>query len=412
MKRVVIALLCVPLYATETEDIFQKKPAFTYEIGGYLKQESYIDIRQIVSKNNGHRLLYPKPRDPDILGNDINAKALLAMNTIQTRFFALLKGPDVGKTKSKAFIETDFLGTAEVVNILRLRHAFLDLSWTNNEFLAGQTWHPLTIEQCYPRTVSDNDGIPIEPFARDPQLRYTHFWGPCSIVLTASSQLTAPSWGPIGPSDSYIRNSLMPEFNIKFEYSDTHFFGASFDILRMWPRLVTDKDFKAHESLMSYAAIVYTTLRFKPLEMRMKLSYVENGSGMDMIGGYAVHSINPVTDHRTYTNIRNLSAWATFELQWSVQPGIFIGYVKNLGAPNSVIPFDSEGNSLIYTRDPLIDSVMRISPRISWNLGPLQVAGELEWTRTGFGQLTCNGAVTCARNVSNVRTMLALFYYF
>ena len=77
--------------------------------------------------------------------------------------------------------------------------------------------------------------------------------------------------------------------------------------------------------------------------------YAENAAIWEMIGGYAVHSLNPLTDERTYVPLRTFAA--NVELLWKGQwePAIYIGYVKNLGASKTIIPnFGPDDESVFF----------------------------------------------------------------
>ena len=52
-------------------------------------------------------------------------------------------GPDIGKGRSSAKIETDFGGFSGGHTMLRIRQAYVNLDWGKSAVLVGITWHPL-----------------------------------------------------------------------------------------------------------------------------------------------------------------------------------------------------------------------------------------------------------------------------
>ena len=76
------------------------------------------------------------------------------------------------------FIEGEFFGTSDAdVSGFRVRHAFLKLDWQSSSLLIGQFWHPMFVVEMFPGVVSFNTGAPFQPFARNPQIRFTHSFG-------------------------------------------------------------------------------------------------------------------------------------------------------------------------------------------------------------------------------------------
>ena len=137
----------------------------------------------------------------------------------------------------------------------------------------------------------------------------------------------------------------------------------------------------------------------------------------EIIGGFAVHTVNPITDERTYVPLRTFCA-AT-ELIWKdvygmFEPAIFIGYAHNLGASTTIIPnFGPDDESGIFSLGPNISTVFRVSPRIRCYFNKSFIIGaELEYTRAAYGTITDRGTVTNTMPVGNTRFLFATYYYF
>ena len=225
------------------------------------------------------------------------------------------------------------------MSLLRIRHAFLYFEWPDKSLIMGQYWHPLILPECFADTIAFNGGSPFEPFSREPQVRLTKQFDTMTLILSAGAHVNSPYDGPIGINSIYARNGVMPNFNIQlFSSIRKHILGVGVDITRLVPRLVTNKNFRANESLMSWIAIAFASFHWENLGLRLKFVYAQNGNPMTLLSGYAVHSIDPYTDHRTYTNTQCLNLWLDTAYHGEFEPGLFLGITKNIGALQSIIP--------------------------------------------------------------------------
>ena len=348
-----------------------------------------------------------------------------------------MDGPLIKKASSLGVIEADFYGrginltnlpSTEITDVFRIRHAFVQLTWKDCcTLLHGQTWHPLYIAGADPRTISFNTGDPMDTFIRDPQIRF--IYSPTKnvdLIFTAATQVGlggSASDGPLGTSATYCRNAIVPildaQLHLKFGENNKYWFGAAIDFMRLVPRLETNLGFKAYESINNYSAILFSVINWENFSMRNKILYIQNGSYLAYIGGYAVHSIDPVTDHRTYTSIAGTGFWTDWDItpQKQIIPGLFFGFVKNLGAQNTVIPdlLDANGNTLerrTYGLGTDVDYVVRVSPRTRWLVRNFEFSGEFEFTRAAYGTPNNKDQIMCTDPVNNYRFLFAMFYYF
>ena len=138
-----------------------------------------------------------------------------------------------------------------------------------------------------------------------------------------------------------------------------------------------------------------------------------------MIGGYAVSSIDQDCDQQTYTSLNVIAAWNDTQItkSKSIMPGWFIGFVKSLGARDTVLPnvVDAEGTVTerrIFGIGTDIDYVFRFSPRLEWKVSNFLLGVELEYTRAAFGTIDNTGNVINTVPVANTRLLVGLFYYF
>ena len=74
-------------------------------------------------------------------------------------------GPDIGKARSSAKIETDFGGFSGSNTMLRIRQAYVNLDWGKSAVLVGITWHPL-FGAVMPDVLNLSTGAPFQPFNR------------------------------------------------------------------------------------------------------------------------------------------------------------------------------------------------------------------------------------------------------
>lgn len=417
-----IVLPFIPLITYAGEKYLADVEAdFPIKISGYIKSESYWDTRQVVGFRADETLFYPEKIELDANCQDINAKGQFETVAFQTRMHVDMFGPKLKEAKTKGVIEFDFFGKAEISNIIRLRHAYLQLSWETINIIAGQFWHPFYPLQAYARTISFNSGSPIDTFSRNPQFRLT--WAASSnvdLLFCASSELDFPSDGPIGFDTKYMRDAVVPmlDFVIKPHFGE-HNFGLGIDYKRIVPRLKTDTGLKARESLNSVSAMAYAALNWPSISIWTKFIFVQNDTDQNMIGGYAIHCIDELNDRRDYTNLNNFAWWIDIDVtkSKSIIPGLFMGVIKSLGARETILPNVVDDNGTItekriYGIGTDIDTVFRFSPRLQWRVNNFLLGVELEYTRAAYGTIDDCGNVIDTNPVGNTRLLGALFYYF
>lgn len=398
---------------------FENTP-YSYAFSGYIKNEAFIDSYQVVGERQDQYLFFPSAPHYDRSGSNIQAKGRFDMLEIETRLRGEVTGPYIFGASSHGVFETDAWASSTLqLGLLRIRHAFIYFEWNDKSLLMGQYWHPLLLPECYADTISFNGGTPIEPFTREPQVRLTKQFDNMSLILAACSHANTPYDGPYGVDSLYARNAILPNINIQlFSSIREHICGIGVDITRIVPRLVTNKDIRITESLMSFITIAFAAFNWEHLALRTKFIYAQNGSPYGLISGYAVDAIDPYTDKRHYTNTQCLNGWVDMAYKGEVEPGLFMGISKNIGASHNIIPSITDHKTgkterLIYDYDfENIDFVYRVSPRVRWFLKPFIFAGELEITGARYGTVTETARVVDTKLVNNVRTLLAAYYVF
>ena len=405
----------------ESHDTHPIEAGFPIKYSGYIKLGSFWDTRQVVGVQEDQVLFYPEKQVLDANCQDINARGQFNMSPIQTRMRLDIKGPAIKHATSRAVIEYDFFGHLNISNIIRMRHAYFILEWSKVQMLAGQAYHPLYVLGADPRTLSFNTGLPMDTFARSPQFRLTYTPDPhIDLIFCASTELDTPSDGPIGFSTTYIRDAVVPRIDFQIKtYFNHHIIGAGIDYKRIRPRLKTDTGLKTRETLNTAIAIAYSALNWESVSTRTKLIFAQNPTDMTMIGGYAVSSIDQDCDQQIYTSLNVIAVWNDTQItkSKSIMPGWFIGFVKSLGARDTVLPnvVDAAGNVTqrrIFGIGTDIDYVFRFSPRLEWKVHNFLLGVELEYTRAAYGTIDSTGDVINTTPVGNTRLLVALYYYF
>lgn len=383
---------------------------------GYVKSDFFWDSRQTVSAREGHFLLFPSPVDKDPDGEDINADPNFNFLSIQSRVSLLATGAKAFNADVSAKLEADFFGQNNLnINLLRLRHAYINMDWGNTEVLFGQYWMPMFITECFPGTVSFNTGSPFQPFGRNPQIRATQHFGNIKIVGIINSQRDYTNRGVIGASSTYIRNSASPEISLQIHYSAKNDetgvavytgVGAGYKTIR--PRLESDSGYVDNATVSGMSGIAYIKVVTNPVTIKVEGVYGENITDVLSIGGFAVTDIVDATkDLYSYSPIRTMSVWGEIHSNGKkLQVGIFGGYTQNLGSSEDV-------GGPIYGLGTNISDMYRISPRVILNSGKARFAMELEYTAANYGsEKDVNGIPINITQSANLRALFAVYYFF
>ena len=421
MKRInYLLLLFVSLISISGLNAQKKELPVSVKFGGYVHSIFTYDTRQTVAAREGHILLYPKNEILDAAGNDINKDGVYNMAVIQSRINAKITGPEILGAKTSGLLEAEFMGNGESdTNGLRLRHAYVNLDWGNTSLLIGQTWSPLFVAEVFPTTVGTNTGLPFKPFARNPQVRLTHKTGNWKLLAAIASERDYTSTGPDGASNKYLRNAGLPILQGQVHYylgEKKHVFGVSGEYKNIKPSLMSStgskedgdyQEWKNDETISSWAMMGYFKLNFEPVTFKAQATYGTNMTDVLMLGGYAVKSLNSLTNEAKYTGIKVLGTWGELSYQkrdWQV--GFLAGYSKNYGAEDKVV------NNLIYARGKDIGELYRLAPRVCKKYKNLKFEFEVEYTAAAYGTVTEKAEVVNTKWVGNTRYSLGVYYFF
>jgi hypothetical protein len=415
-KLIVLLLFLCPIFLNAQDK------SYGIKFSGFVKNDFFFDSRQTVDVREGHFLLYPKNSLLDIDGNDINAAPSFNFLSIQTRLKGAITGPDAFGAKTSGLIEGAFFGhTNPDINGFRLRHAYVKLNWEKSELLLGQTWHAMFITDCFPGVVSFNTGVPFQPFSRNPQIRFSRFFGNLSLTATAMGQRDFASPG----GSTSLRNAVIPNLNVKLQYKKVNKDkGSSFvagiagDAKALRPRLVSDSNYQAIEKVEGLSAMAWMKIQTKAITVKLEGVYGQNLFDLTMLGGYAyAYTTDPTiinTNLYEYTTLDNLSVWTDVHTNGkTMQAGVFAGFTKNMGAMKNIM--DWQNAAAYNSRGKDIAYVYRISPRIIYNVGKTRFAAECEYTVAGYGSVSMNNSLGQVQNpeeVANLRLLLAAYYFF
>ncbi len=377
------------------------------KFGGYVNWTAIYDSRQTVSLREGHFLLFPSNQLLDSFGNDINAKANFNILSIQTRLNGKIEGPTTLGAKTSGMIEAEFFGTSEGdVNGLRLRHAYINFDWGSTSLLIGQTWHPMFITEAFPQVISFNTGVPFQPFARNPQIRFTQNFGNINLIAVFLTQRDFTSSGPQGFSSVYMRNSALPESHLQVQFKTTDLIvGTGIDLKTLTPRLETEKKIMTDEEIKSLSGLLYVKYSSGVFNVIAEGVYGENLTDLLMLGGYAVSKRDSTTGIEKYTNLKAYSLWFDLTYGKELQAGLFFGFSKNLGSSDRII-------DKIYSRAENISELLRLSPRVQFTAGKLRFAAELEYSQALYGKPDSYGKINSATDVDNIRLLIGTFFFF
>lgn len=420
MKKITaLLLLFLPLqvigeYIESPSDAKQSPVAI--EILGYIKTDFFGDTRFGNTERDGHSYNFPL-RCIAPCNGDINKHGQVNILSIETNFGFKLTTPDLlGTEKNSGVILADFWGSADFsIDTLRLKYGYLDLDWGKHAFLFGQIDHMLYIPECTTGVIAYNNGSPMEPQIYSPQFRYT-LRHDCfeARVAGASQVMDQLSFGPIGPSTLYIRDSLMPNFTFDFRcLNESYVVGGAVDVKRLVPRVVNSFNCRVKESIVTTSAQIYGRIDVHNCRIANKFMYASNLTECGLLGGYAVRT-RSAADVQTYSPIRSLCWWTDVSrIEGIWQPGIFMGIAKNIGSPDRLYIDPATNQPVTFAFGPDVEYVLKIMPRLKWVCSQITCALEGEYSQARYGRLNdFADVIPTQKPVHNMRIDFAAYYFF
>ena len=431
MKKITLSLMAALVAVSGMAQIKLGKDV-SLKIYGHVRTDLYYNSRDNVQSVDGLFYSYPKDEVLDHNGNDINGADNSNMYTVYSRMGFDFAGPMIGKAKTSAKIEFDFRGNGnDNLSALRLRHAYFNFDWGKNKVLVGQTSHPF-FGEVSPQILNLNTGSPFQPFGRAPQIRYRHNSGALQLQAAAVWQSQFKSHGPTaddGTGKGNARNqyphknSNIPELALGIDYKANGWIvGVGIDMLSIVPRTkATVPDllssstenatttYKVDERLTTVSYEAHVKYQKDKLFFAAKSTLGSNFTHTSMLGGYAVKSQDITTGEREYTPFRNSSNWINIVYGKKWKPGIFIGYIKNLGTADDMEMGD---NKAIYGTGTNIDQLFSGTFELTYNVPHWKIGAEYNYTSAWYGTTQKNGKVTDTHAVGNNRLVLSATYSF
>ena len=403
MKKSILSLLIV----TSLSSSAQIKD-FEYKIYGQVRADLFYNSRANEESVDGLFYSYPKDRNYDAAGNDLNGTDNSNMYLLYTRLGIDLKGPKIGSALSSAKIEFDFRGSGSTLSVVRLRHAYFNLNWGKSSLLVGQTWNPLYGDVA-PQLLNLNMGAPFQPFGRAPQIRYRYNNNRLQLTAAVLWQSQYLSNGPDGKSNKYIKNSCIPEFHFGIDYKTANFTaGAGAEILSLVPRTQVAGDsctYKVNERITTVSGEIHVKYTSPMWYIAAKSVLGSNLTHASMLGGYGVKSVDKVTGRQEYSPNRNSSSWVNIVYGKKWKGGLFFGFMKNLGTDDAVTRMYGTGTD--------VDRLISGSAEVTYNIPHWKIGVEYNYTTAHYGDLNhANGKIIDTHSVANNRVVASVLYMF
>ena len=418
MKKI---LSVVVLLASALSLSAQDAPAApTLKWYGFVRNYFTFDTR--VSSAGTDDLYYWMPKDVKMVGNqDVNEVTSFRFAALTSRLGLDIVGYEINGYKIGGKLEADFYagltgntGTAQ----FRLRQAFVTVAKGHRNWKVGQAWHPMAAD--LPDIFSLESGAPFGPFSRTPQVQFNwQFSEPVSLTASALWQMQYTSTGPEGASANYIKYGCTPELYLGVNYkAGKTTFRLGGDLLSIKPRQVNSTGF-AKDRLTTWSVFLYGASSIGGLDLKTKLTYANDGSHFNLLGGYGVYAIDETYGNWEFAATRNATGWATLSYKklgpWV--PSLFLGYSKMLGTPVDVLGDLNDSGAYKYrwvkNSADVVDFMCRVQPELIYNLGKLQFGLEYMWTAVNYGKSnTRMRAVDDLHMVMNHRVQIMVKYNF
>lgn len=412
MKRYVFAAALSAFVTVSGCNVLAQKKGFDYKFYGQVRTDLYYNSRANEETVDGLFYMYPKDKVYDNDGHDLNATTNGSFYTLYSRLGVDVKGPQLGKAEMSAKIEADFRGSGTSYSTVRLRHAYINLAWETSALLIGQTWHPLYGDVA-PQILNLNMGAPFQPFSRAPQVRYRFDkkgWMLTGALVWQSQYL---SQGPSGKTQEYIKKSGVPEVYASLDYKRNGWqAGIGVEMLSLVPRTQAVGDdastYKVNEritTLSGEAHVKYSGNNWFVAAKSLLGSNLTQASGL---GGFGIKELDSRTGEQKYTPIRVSTTWVNIVYGTKWKPGIFVGYAKNLGTKDELLP-----GSELYGTGTNLDQLATGTAELTYNLSHWKFGLEYSLSTAWYGTVRpSDGKVVDTHAVCNNRLVCTAIFMF
>jgi hypothetical protein len=418
MKKIALSLMAALVAVGGMAQINLGKDV-SLKIYGHVRTDFFYNSRANVESVDGLFYSYPKDEKLDPNGEDLNGSASSNMYAVYSRMGFDFAGPMIGKAKTSAKIEFDFRGNGnDNLSALRLRHAYFNFDWGKSKVLVGQTSHPF-FGDVSPQILNLNTGSPFQPFGRAPQIRYRYNSGALQLQAAAVWQSQFKSHGPSatdGTGNSRIqaphKNANVPELALGIDYkANGWILGVGVDMLSIVPRVTSFDEnkkplYKVDERLTTVSYEAHLKYQKDKWFVAAKSVLGANFTHTSMLGGYGIKSEDAKTGEREYTPFRNSSNWINIVYGKKWKPGIFLGYIKNLGTVDDMV------STTYYGTGTNIDKLMTGTFELTYNVPHWKIGVEYNYTEAYYGTTQKDGKVKDTHSVGNNRLVLSATYSF
>ncbi len=361
--------------------------------------------------------MFPKDKELDANGKDLNDYANSSSYVLFTRLGLDLNGPMLGKAKTSAKIEVDFRGTGTSYSAIRLRHAYVNLDWGQSALLVGQTWHPLCGD-ILPEVLNLNTGAPYQPFGRAPQIRYrfskNHFLLTASALWQSQYLSVGPKSNAVGETGTqksmeFLKRGCIPEFFLGMDYrSSAWMAGAGVHVGSIVPRTESEKDgkrYRVSERITGVSAEAHLKYKKDDWMVAAKTVLGTNLTQTSSVGGYGIVKADNVTGEQEYAPLRTSSSWVNVAYGKKWRPALFFGYLKNLGATKDVTGVLGTGTS--------IDELFTGTAELTYNVPHWKIGAEYSICNAWYGdEFNAKHKATHSHGIENHRVLMSVLYQF
>lgn len=397
---------------TPTGDTVKVKPVMVY---GFIRNYLTFDSRKTYTVIGDEYNMIPFDEHwNEDHSEDINDIPSMRLQALTSRFGVNIHGPELWGWKSSGKLEGDFGGFGTNNTILRLRLAYVKLARSNGELVVGQDWHPLSSD-IMPEVLGMAAGAPFRPHSRTPQIRGTRYWKDWGFTGALLWQLQYMNNGPRSASDptsvaslDFSNNAIWPEAFLGLNYSGLDLYaqlGVDAQIIK--PRthaLVSGLTKKVDETVTSITPTLYIRYNNTKCDVQFRTLLAQNTSHLNQLVGYGVTGVND-DGSWSYAPLRASISYLNIAYGKKYRANLFLGYMKNLGARESLYDFGS-GDYRIYLKGgdnfTHLNSVYRVAPSFSYNVKAFNIGLEYEWTAVTYGDLQPDGTVADNNNLHQV----------
>ncbi|MDY6277989.1 MAG: hypothetical protein SPL35_06190 [Bacteroidales bacterium] len=396
MKKFILSIFA--LAALSTVLPAQNETPAKFKLYGFIRNYAIFDSREV--KAGTEDLYFYMPKDEDMIGNDIdnNANASFRFLSLTTRLGLDVSGYQYGSMKLSGKVEADFYTKSGSTAILRLRQAYIGLTWDNlgrsgeDSFLLniGQTWHPMAADM--PHIVNLETGAPFNPFNRSPQLMANYNFGK-KVTLTGGI-IYGMQYLPVGPTSNtnlavtksadFMKYGLIPEVYAGVTFKPVSSFTAKIgaNLFSIKPRRKDERG-SLSDRLTTVSPFVFLQYTGKNgFQIRAKSILAHAGEHMNLLTGYGVSHIN-ADGSWEYTPMRSTASFISMQYgkKWQVMG--MAGYMRLLGTAEDLV--DTDHYWFNNSGEKNIRQMFRLTPTIAYNLGKLTLALEYNVTGVQFG---------------------------